>query len=381
MKTTKSTATTATSKVAIKPHRKIPSVSDKETTGKCSIKTVSLKGVKTATKIKVLVSKAKNTSTKLTAKSVKTNLAVNQAKKKVVVKKKIPKGSKTAAPGKPQPGHSVQKPKSETSTTGYKESVKVVKKRVGVNIPMDSDANNDKASTAQTSTSSLDNLSVAGPAMKEEVGGSVVMSSESGAAENQYQIVHSEPKPMPEKSDTIDKESAIGGAQEPINPLGISGNSKLTTSNDQSNEENSKPKESETKVQENVALLEDEAGVVEPKPQPKHDKASDAEDTEPMQFGKAELEPMEPMEVRSCAGDKGPTTMGAVLENNSVEALQCMKQNILPAPTVAQTVEVENVASQIQRQVSGCPGEAAVEAKVPGGELEKSTKQGMFETG
>lgn len=377
--------------MAMKPHRKVLSVSDKETTGKCSIKTVSLKRVKTATKRKVLVSKAKNTSTKLTAKSVKTNLAVKEVKKKVVVKKKIPKGSKTAAPGKPQLGHSVQKPKSEKSTTGYEESVKVVKKRVGVNIPMDTGANNDKqivteglrsraeaASTEQTSTSSLDNLIVAGPAMKEKVEDSVVTSSESGAAENQYHLVHSEPKPMPEKSD---KESAIGGAQEPINPLGISVNSKLTTSNNESNEENSKPKESETKVQENVALLEDEAAVVEPRPLPKHDKASDAEDTEPMQFGKAELESMEPMEVRSYAGDKGPTTMGAVLENDSVEALQCMKQNILPAPTVAQTVEVESVASQIQQQVSGCPGEAAVEAEVPGGELEESTKQGMFETG
>lgn len=352
-----------------------------------------MKGVKTATKIKALVSKAKNTSTKFTAKSVKTNLALKETRKKVVVKKKILKGSKTAAPGKPQPGHSVQKPKSEKSTTGYRESVKVVKKRVGVNIPMDTDANNDKeivteglhsraeaASTAQTSASSLDNLSAAGPAMKEEVGDPVVMSSESRAAENQSQIVHSEQKPMPEKSDTTDKETAIGGAQEPINPLGISVNSKLTTSNDQSHEENSKPKESETKVQENMALLEDEVGVVEPKPQPKNDKVPDDEDTEPMQFDKVELEPMEPMEVRSCAGDKRPTTMGAVLENDSVEALQRMKQNILLAPTAAQTLELESVASQIQQQVSGCPGEAAVKAKVPGRELEKSTKQGMLET-
>ncbi|TKS93076.1 Zinc finger protein 638 [Collichthys lucidus] len=249
-----------------------------------------VKGLITVTKAKVLVSKAKNISTKQIAKIVKTGkLPAKGPVKKAAVKQKTSSGSKArASENQPKAGGSKQKPILKTSETSVKESLVVLKetdkidklKNVTVAEPtkgkdtvtkekvMASKAEMD--STAQKPKTSVDKLATAGAAAKEKV------------------------------DETAAK---AGGAP-----------SKSTTSETRPDVETSKPKESETKVKEAVVVPpKDTAKVVkranvteiEPKHQTKLDKANRAEDDEQMQLGETVSKVAEPMEVGSSTDEKG----------------------------------------------------------------------------
>ncbi|XP_034713234.1 uncharacterized protein LOC117935205 [Etheostoma cragini] len=173
---------------------------------------------------------------------------------------------------------------------------------------------------------------------------------------------------------------------------------KSTTPENQLDVENSKPKESETKVQEDV--LKDTADVekanvpvFEPKHQAELGKASAAEDAEPMEIGEIAVEVAEPMEVASCAKNQGektttteavPTTSEAAPENvlssssenqppnSTVETLPTetdlphVQQSTLSEPeSTARGPETKTEASHLQQQAAGSLTEVAEEAKLP----------------
>ncbi|XP_076580489.1 uncharacterized protein znf638 isoform X2 [Chaetodon auriga] len=128
--TPKSKTTTTTRKVLhstpnIPPLKEsLPSAAKKAPTGKLTNQKVaaksSVKGPTTVVKSKLLVSKAKNISTKQVAKTVKTGkLPAKGAVKKVVVKQKASSGSKSAADDSEQ--------KAVPDKTSAKESVVVLK--------------------------------------------------------------------------------------------------------------------------------------------------------------------------------------------------------------------------------------------------------------
>lgn len=122
--------------------------------------------------------------------------------KKAVVKQKTPKGSTSKTPDT-QPDATQQKESGDKD----KEPVTVVKKEGDLNKEKGLDSKAEAASTAQMSTSSLENLTVAGSAIKEEVDERATtatsVSPKSVPIENQSQTEHSESKTMPEKSETV----------------------------------------------------------------------------------------------------------------------------------------------------------------------------------
>ncbi|KAL7375649.1 hypothetical protein ABVT39_021426 [Epinephelus coioides] len=153
------------------------------------------------------------------------------------------------------------------------------------------------------------------------------------------------------------------------------------------------PKESEINV--NEAVLKDTAKVVEdsnmtvvePKLQAELGKASDTEDTEPMEIGEKGVEVAEPMEDGSCTEGHGEklTTTEAVPENladkssesqppdstvktqttdTSVKALPHVQLSTVSEPeSTTQGPETKMEASHLEQQAVGSPTEAAVEAK------------------
>nr|XP_033465237.1 uncharacterized protein LOC117245811 isoform X3 [Epinephelus lanceolatus] len=153
------------------------------------------------------------------------------------------------------------------------------------------------------------------------------------------------------------------------------------------------PKESEINVNEAVLkdiakVLEDSnMTVVEPKLQAELGKASDTEDTEPMEIGEKGVEVAEPMEDGSCTEGHGEklTTTEAVPENladkssesqppdstvetqttdTSVKALPHVQLSTVSEPeSTTQGPETKMEASHLEQQAVGSPTEAAVEAK------------------
>ncbi|XP_049923864.1 uncharacterized protein LOC126404574 isoform X5 [Epinephelus moara] len=153
------------------------------------------------------------------------------------------------------------------------------------------------------------------------------------------------------------------------------------------------PKESEINVHE--AVLKDTAKVVEdsnmtvvePKLQAELGKASDTEDTEPMEIREKGVEVAEPMEDGSCTEGHGEklTTTEAVPENSadkssesqppdstvetqttdtSVKALPHVQLSTVSEPeSSTQGPGTKMEASHLEQQAVGSPTEAAVEAK------------------
>ncbi|XP_070786278.1 uncharacterized protein znf638 [Enoplosus armatus] len=131
--TTKSTGKALVSTPNMTPLKgPLSSGAKKGTAGKPAVKGSvkgSVKGLTTVTKAKVLVSKAKNVSTKQIVKTVKTvkagKLPAKGAVKKAVAKQKR---SVSVAPGnRPNAGHSKQKPIPEKSETSVQQAVAVLK--------------------------------------------------------------------------------------------------------------------------------------------------------------------------------------------------------------------------------------------------------------
>ncbi|XP_049423815.1 uncharacterized protein LOC125883530 isoform X5 [Epinephelus fuscoguttatus] len=152
------------------------------------------------------------------------------------------------------------------------------------------------------------------------------------------------------------------------------------------------PKESEINVHE--AVLKDTAKVVEDSNMTVVEptlqalgKASDTEDTEPMEIGEKGVEVAEPMEDGSCTEGHGEklTTTEAVPENSadkssesqppdstvetqttdtSVKALPHVQLSTVSEPeSTTQGPETKMEASHLEQQAVGSPTEAAVEAK------------------
>ncbi len=336
-----------------------------------------------------MVSKAKNVSTKQIAKTVKAGkLPAKGAVKKVAVKQKPSKssGSKSTAPeNQPDAGESKKKAVPEKSETKVQEPVVVLKETVEADKSANSavaeptEGTMTEASKAETASSTqkpktpADMLAAAGAVAKEKV-----------------------------------EETTAKAVNEP---------STSTVSENRPDAENSKPKESETRVQEPVVVLKDTAEVVEtanvPVFEPKHQaeldkadvEAKDAEAAEPMELEETGVEVAEPVEVRSCAEGKGEnrTTTEAVPENsadkpsdneppirtvealpteNTVKALPHVQQSTLSEPeSTARGPETETEASQMQEQAAGNPTETAVEAQLSDGGVETKTMQeGMLDT-
>ncbi|KAG8006036.1 hypothetical protein GBF38_005157 [Nibea albiflora] len=241
-----STTKITTSRKGLLPPPSVPPVTwplvsgaQKATTGKLTNQKTapkgSVKGLMTVTKAKVLVSKAKNISTKQMAKMVKTGkLPAKGPLKKAAVKQKTSTGSKQrASENQSKAGDSKQKPIATTSETSVKESLVVLEETDKIekskNITL-AEATTDKdivtkeklmasqaemASAAQESKTSVEKLAAAGAVAKEKV--------EETAA----------------KADSVPSEN-------------------------HPDVETSRPKESETKVKEAVEVPKDTAKVVEP---------------------------------------------------------------------------------------------------------------------
>ncbi|KAK9524971.1 hypothetical protein VZT92_017327 [Zoarces viviparus] len=196
--------------------------------------------------------------------------------------------------------------------------------------------------------------------------------------------------------------------------------SESTTPVNQPGVEKSNPKESETKVQEDVA--KDPAKVVEKVLEKELDEANDAKVAEPMdakvaepmdakvaepmdakvaepmEIGEMGVEVVESMEVRSCAKEEEkPTTTEAAPESSadkasesqpskstvdrgptetSVTAVQHLQQSTLSEPeSTAQGPETKTEASHMTEQAAGSSTEATVEEELPGGGAETETME------
>ncbi|XP_031706966.1 uncharacterized protein LOC116385549 isoform X1 [Anarrhichthys ocellatus] len=168
--------------------------------------------------------------------------------------------------------------------------------------------------------------------------------------------------------------------------------SKSTTPENQPDVEKSKPKESETKVQEAVA--KDPAKVVEKE----LDDANDAKVAEPMEIGEMGVEVVEPMEVGSCAKEEEkPTNTEAAPESSadkasesqpskstvdtrptetSVTAVPHLQQSTLSEPeSTAQGPKTKTEASHMTEQAAGSSTEATVEEELPRGGTETMEKE------
>ncbi|KAM9335504.1 uncharacterized protein ABDE67_020489 [Symphorus nematophorus] len=341
---TKATTTSTTEKdllsIPLLLKGPLPSAAEKAPTGKLTKQKVaakgSVKGLTTVTRAKVLVSKAKNVSTKQIPKAVKTGkLPAKGAVKKVGVKKKIYSGSKSVA------SDSKQKFISEKSESSVEESVVMLKEATKVD-----------ESTKGTVTQPTNGKEIVTKAK-------------------------------------VSKAAAVSATQKPETP------NKSTASENRPDVENSKPKECEAKVQEAVVEPKDAAEIVEtangkvfePTHQEKLDKAHDTEDAEPMEVGKTGDEVAEPMEVESCAEGEGKETTTKETEpeksadkpndgqsptitvqtqptETSVKALPHVQQNTLAEPeSTAQRPENKTEASQMQQQAAGSPAEAETAVK------------------
>ncbi|XP_027143700.1 uncharacterized protein LOC104936243 isoform X4 [Larimichthys crocea] len=325
----------------------------KATTAKLTNKKIapkgSVKGLITVTKAKVLVSKAKNISTKQIAKIVKTGkLPAKRPVKKAAVKQKTSSGSTTrASENQPEAGGSKQKPILKTSETSVKESLVMLKET-------------DK-------TDKLKNMTVAEPTKGKDI-----------VTKEKVMASKAEMDSTAQKSKTsVDKLAAAGAvAKEKVDETAAKAGSvpsKSTTSENRPDVETSKPKESETKVKEAVVVPKDTAKVVkqanvteiEPKHQTKLDKANRAEDDEQMQLGETVGKVAEPMEVGSCTDEKGkkltsensadkssdsqpPTsTVQTLPKESSVSSLTHVQQSTLsePVPTKCKLVSERSETS------------------------------------
>ncbi|TMS02197.1 Zinc finger protein 638 [Larimichthys crocea] len=325
----------------------------KATTAKLTNKKIapkgSVKGLITVTKAKVLVSKAKNISTKQIAKIVKTGkLPAKRPVKKAAVKQKTSSGSTTrASENQPEAGGSKQKPILKTSETSVKESLVMLKET-------------DK-------TDKLKNMTVAEPTKGKDI-----------VTKEKVMASKAEMDSTAQKSKTsVDKLAAAGAvAKEKDDETAAKAGSvpsKSTTSENRPDVETSKPKESETKVKEAVVVPKDTAKVVkqanvteiEPKHQTKLDKANRAEDDEQMQLGETVGKVAEPMEVGSCTDEKGkkltsensadkssdsqpPTsTVQTLPTESSVSSLTHVQQSTLsePVPTKCKLVSERSETS------------------------------------
>uniref|UniRef100_A0A8C9WYX2 Matrin-type domain-containing protein n=1 Tax=Sander lucioperca TaxID=283035 RepID=A0A8C9WYX2_SANLU len=155
---------------------------------------------------------------------------------------------------------------------------------------------------------------------------------------------------------------------------------KSTTPENQLDVENSKPKESETKVQEDVTkdtadVEKANVPVFEPKHQAELGKANDAEDAEPMEIGEIRVEVAEPMEVASCAEGQGekPTTTEAVPA--TTEAVPATTE-VVPA-----TAEVVPATSEaVPATTEAVPATAEAPGNLPDNSSENQPPNSTVET-
>ncbi|XP_039678968.1 uncharacterized protein LOC120573346 isoform X1 [Perca fluviatilis] len=173
-----------------------------------------------------------------------------------------------------------------------------------------------------------------------------------------------------------------------------------TQSENQLEVENSKPKESETKVQGDVPkdtadVEKANVPVFEPKHQAELGKANDAEDAEPMEIGEIGVEVAEPMEVASCAEGQGekPATAEAVPATAeavpaTAEALPATAEALpataeaLPATAEALPATAEAVtttATAVSMTAEAVPTTTEAPGNLPGNSSENQPPNGTVE--
>nr|XP_046236930.1 uncharacterized protein LOC124054689 isoform X2 [Scatophagus argus] len=358
-----STTTTTTKKVLVKPAVKgsVPpgakaASTDKPTTQKITVKG-SAKSLAGVTKTKVLVSKVKNISTKHATKTGKAGkLPVKGAVKKALIKKETSSGS-TAPENQPDTVQPKQKPTSENSEGSVKDSVET--------------AEADKATNRMVNEPTKD---------KEIITDAKVLASKA-------QTASATQKP---KTPADNLAAAGDGTQEVAEETAakaVSMPSKPATSENQPDLKKSKPEESETKVEKAAVMLKDKGEVVEPanvpvcelKHQAKLDKAKEAGDAEPMQFGETGVEATEPMEVESCADGKGekPTTEETIPETSAdkpseSQVLTSTTETSSPVETIKiQKAEQTAAAASEQQPAASKPSSTAVTDLTIGEMVEK----------
>uniref|UniRef100_UPI0037E94C72 zinc finger protein 638-like n=1 Tax=Semicossyphus pulcher TaxID=241346 RepID=UPI0037E94C72 len=326
----------------------LPCGARKSTAGKLinqSSAKVSVKGVRSVNKAKVLVSKAKYVSTKQIAKTMKTTKL--PAKGEV---KKAATNQKTSPENQPEAGDSRQKPIPEKSET----SGPVVELK--------------EAAEADKSENRTDREPEKGLLIQEKV------------LASKAEMVSSIKTPKTQVDNLAESGAVTTENVEETSAKFASVPSRSAASGNQPDVEMSTHEESETKVQESLVLPEDTAAVVEKANVTAFEPKDRADDAEPMELGATGVKVAELMEVGSYVEGKekelrstdqsresrpSSSSVDTQSTETSAKALAKVKQSALSEPeSTAQGPETQMEASEVQ-QAAGSTTDAAVEPLMP----------------